>query len=163
MQNTISHPTYGIITYAEGFWTGKKTILFDGIPLQKVSKNTYILPANPADPESNPVTFTVKGNFVAGVSISDGSETIALSPKAATSDYFLGFLPAFLFFFLIVGGAIGGALAGMMGIGGVLLMKSRPNMKQKLLISLGASAVILAIGVAIIVLTVLGSLAVQGA
>lgn len=163
MQNTISHPTYGIISYSESFWTGKKTILFDGVALQKVNKTTYQLPANPADPESAPVTFTVKGNFVGGVTISDGSETIALSPKATTSDYVLGILPAALFFALIIGGALGGALAGMMGIGGVLLMKSRPNMKQKLLISLGASAVILAIGVAIIVLTVLGSLAVQGA
>ena len=159
MQNTISHPTYGIITYDESFWTGKKTILFDGIPLQKVSKNTYLLPANPADPESNPVTFTVKGNMVGGVTITNGTETITLFQKATATDYILGILPAVLFFLFILQGAIGGAIAGMMSVGGILLMKTRPNMKQKLLISLGASAVILAIGVTIIVLTVMASLA----
>lgn len=154
MQNTISHPTYGIITYDESFWTGKKTILFDGIPLQKVSKNTYLLPANPADPESNPVTFTVKGNMVGGVTITNGTETITLSQKATATDYILGILPAVLFFLFILQGAIGGAIAGMMSVGGILLMKTRPNMKQKLLISLGASAVIIAIGIAIIVAVV---------
>ena len=154
MQNTISHPTYGIITYDESFWTGKKTILFDGIPLQKVSKNTYLLPANPADPESNPVTFTVKGNMVGGVTITNGTETITLSQKATATDYILGILPAVLFFLFILQGAIGGAIAGMMSVGGILLMKTRPNTKQKLLISLGASAVIIAIGIAIIVAVV---------
>ena len=33
MQVTVSHPTYGIITYEESAWTGKKKIAFDGIPL----------------------------------------------------------------------------------------------------------------------------------
>ena len=159
MQNTISHPTYGIITYDESFWTGKKTILFDGIPLQKVSKNTYLLPANPADPESNPVTFTVKGNMVGGVTITNGTETITLFQKATATDYILGILPAVLFFLFILQGAIGGAIAGMMSVGGILLMKTRPNMKQKLLISLGASAVIIAIGIAIIVAVVTQMLA----
>lgn len=26
MQTTVSHPAYGLITYEESFWTGKKTI-----------------------------------------------------------------------------------------------------------------------------------------
>ena len=156
MQITISHPTYGIITYAEGFWTGKKTILFDGVALQKVNKTTYQLPANPADPESAPVTFTVKGSFVGGVTMTDGNETITLSQKATASDYILGILPAALLFALILQGAIGGAIAGVMGFGGVLLMKSRPTLKQKLLISLGASAVIIVVGVGLIVLLLLG-------
>ena len=152
MQVTVSHPTYGVISYDESFWTGKKTILIDGIPLQKINKTTYQLPADPANPESAPVTFTVKGSYVGGVTMTDGSETITLSPKASAADYILGILPGALFFGLIMQGAIGGALAGMMGFGGVLLMKSRPNLKQKLLISLGVSAVIVAIGVGLIVL-----------
>lgn len=151
MQITISHPTYGIITYAEGFWTGKKTILFDGVPLQKVNKTTYILPADPSDPESAPVTFTIKGGFVGGVTMTDGSETITLSQKATASDYILGILPGALFFGLIMQGAIGGAIAGMMSVGGIMLMKTRPNMKQKLLISLGASAVIVVLFIVLLI------------
>lgn len=156
MQSTISHPTYGIISYEESFWTGKKTILFDGVPLQKVNKTTYTLPADPSDPESAPVTFTVKGNMVGGVTMTDGIETITLSQKASTSDYVLGILPGVLFFLFILQGAIGGAIAGMMSVGGIMLMKSRPNMKQKLLISLGASAVIIVVGVGLVVLLLLG-------
>jgi hypothetical protein len=45
---------------------------------------------------------------------------------------------------------IGGGIAGVMAMGGLILMKTRPNMKQKLLISLGSSAVIVVIGVALI-------------
>ena len=151
MQVTVSHPTYGIITYEEGFWTGKKTILFDGIPLNKINKTTYELPATEEAPA---LTVTVKGSYIGGITLTVGDEVITLTPKASTSDYVLGILPGALFFALIMQGAIGGALAGMMGFGGVLLMKSRPNMKQKLLISLGASAVIIAIGVAMIIYAV---------
>lgn len=149
MQVTVSHPTYGIITYEEGFWTGKKTILFDGIPLVKIKKNIFQLPADPTAEGSSPLTVTVKGSYIGGITLTVGDEVITLTQKAATSDYVLGILPGALFFAFIMQGAIGGAIAGMMGFGGVLLMKTRPNMKQKLLISLGASAIIVAIGVAL--------------
>ena len=146
MQVTVSHPTYGIITYEEGFWTGKKTILFDGIPLHKINKTTYELPATE---ESPALPVTVKGSYTGGITLTVGEEVITLTQKPATSDYVLGILPGALFFAFIMQGAIGGGIAGMMGFGGILLMKTRPNMKQKLLISLGASAIIVAIGVAI--------------
>ena len=61
MQATVSHPTYGLITYQESFWTGKKTFLFDGIPLVKIDKTTYELPATADSPA---ITATVKGNFI---------------------------------------------------------------------------------------------------
>ena len=150
---TVSHPTYGVISYDENAWTGKKTILFDGVPLTMTGKNTYLLPATTEHPD---MTVTVKGGYVGGVSLIVGEDTIVLTGKPSTADYILGILPAALLFALILQGAIGGAIAGAMGFGGVLLMKSRPTLKQKLLISLGASAVIVVIGVALIVLLLLG-------
>jgi hypothetical protein len=145
---SVSHPTYGVISYDENAWTGKKTILFDGVPLIKTAKNTYQLPATAETPAQ---TVTVKGSYVGGVSLIVEGEVIVLTGKPSAADYILGILPAALFFALIMQGAIGGAIAGMMGFGGILLMKSRKNLKQKLLISLGASAVIVAIGVALII------------
>ena len=147
MQATVSHPTYGLITYQESVWTGKKTFLFDGIPLVKIDKTTYELPATADSPA---ITATVKGNFIMGLTMTIGDEVILLSEKPAVSDYILGGLPAVLFLIFIMQGAIGGAIAGVMAMGGLILMKTRPNMKQKLLISLGSSAVIVVIGVALI-------------
>jgi hypothetical protein len=151
MQATVSHPIYGLIIYDENFWTGKRVILVGGVPLIKIKKTDYELPATAETPA---VAVTVKGNYVSGVTMTIGDEVITLVEKPAASDYVLGCLPAILFFLFVMGGAIGGALAGLMGFGGILLMKSRPNMKQKLLISLGASAVIVAIGVGIILYAV---------
>lgn len=147
MQATVSHPVYGLIIYDENFWTGKRTIIVDGVPLVKIKKTSYELPATA---ESPAVAVTVKGSYISGVALIIGGEVITLIGKAAASDYILGILPASLFFAFIMGGAIGGGIAGAMGFLGVLLMKSRPNIKQKLLISLGSSAVIVAVGVAII-------------
>jgi hypothetical protein len=148
MQITVSHPTYGLITYEESFWTGKKTILFDGVPLVKLSKNTFQIPSDGTTP---PVTMTVKGSYLGGLTLFTPDEVITVTGKPTVADYVLGILPGALFFGLIMQGAIGGALAGMMGFGGVMLMKTRPNLKQKLLISLGASAAIIALGIAIVV------------
>ncbi len=149
MQTTIVHSVYGVIGYEEGFWTGKRTITFNGFPLIKLNKTTYELPANPTT-GTPALTVTVKGSFIGGVTLTVGDEIITVIPKTSVADYVLGILPGALFFGLLIQGAIGGALAGMMAVGGVMLMKSRPNLKQKLLISLGASAVIVAIGVALI-------------
>lgn len=151
MQAIVEHPTYGVIVYEESGWTGKKTITFNGLPLTKLNKTTYELPANPAT-ETPALTVSVKGNYMSGVTLTVGDEVIPVTPKASAADYVLGILPAVLFFLLIIQGAIGGALAGMMALGGIMLMKSRPNLKQKLLISLGASAVIVAVGVVLLAL-----------
>jgi hypothetical protein len=102
MQVTVSHPTYGIITYDEGFWTGKKTILFDGIPLVKIKKNIFQLPADPTVEGSSPLTVTVKGSYIGGITLTVGDEVITLTQKAATSDYVLGILPGALFFAFII-------------------------------------------------------------
>ncbi|MBQ9150685.1 MAG: hypothetical protein IJX72_00420 [Clostridia bacterium] len=152
MQITVSHPTYGLITYEESAWTGKKTILFDGIPLVKIKKNTFQLPADPAKEDSSPLTVTVKGGYVSGVTLLVGDEVIPVTQKASALDIVLGIIPAILFFSLVIGGAIGGAIGGMMAIGGILIMKSCKKTIHKILICVGASAVILAIGIPLLLI-----------
>ena len=154
MQTTVSHPAYGLITYEESFWTGKKIIMFDGIPLTKINKTTYQYQALPADPfaspeegVSAPVTVTVKGSHVGGVSLAIGDETITLTAKATVLDAVLGWIPGILFFAFIIGGAIGGALGAMIGMGLTILMKTRKKTIHKVLICIGISAAILAVGI----------------
>ena len=155
MQLTYSHPTYGLISCEESAWTGKKTICFDGIPLVKKNKTTYELPATDDTPA---LTVTVKGSYVTGLNLIIGAETIELTQAPRWYDYVLAILPAVLFWCFIIGGAIGGAVAGMMAVGGIMLMKSLPKVWQKLLVSLGVSFVIVAVGI-VLLIAILGAAA----
>lgn len=167
MQTTVSHPIYGIITYEESFWTGKKIITFDGIPLTKINKTTYQYQALPTDPfaspegdagsASAPVTVTVKGNYISGVSLVIGDETVTLTAKASVLDFVLGYIPAGLFFAFVIGGAIGGGLSALIGMGLTILMKTRATTIQKVLICIGLSIAVLAVGIPLL----LASLAAQ--
>lgn len=154
MQTTVSHPTYGIITYEESFWTGKRIITFDGIPLTKINKTTYQYQSLSADPfaaseesASAPVTVTVKGNYISGVSLVIGDETVTLTAKATVLDFVLGCIPAGLFFAFVIGGAIGGGLSALIGMGLTILMKTRKKTIHKVLICIGLSIAVLAVGI----------------
>lgn len=163
MKVTVSHPTYGIITYEESAWTGKKIITFDGVSLLKINKTTFQYqpvaadPFAPAEEAVEPVTVTVKGNYVGGVSLLVNGETITLTAKATALDITLGVIPAILFFLLIIGGAIGGALGAMIGMGLTILIKTRKKTIHKVLISVGVTLAILAVGIPLLVLMILAN------
>ena len=159
MKTTIHHPTYGFITYEESAWTGKKIITIGGVTLVKIKKNVFQYTPILGDPfatapegeESTPlpstVTVTVKGNYIGGVSLVIGEETIPLTIKASALDITLGVIPAALFFIFILSGALGGALSAAIGMGLVTLLKNRTKTIYKILISLGISVAILAVGI----------------
>lgn len=159
MKTTIHHSTYGFITYEESAWTGKKIITIGGVTLVKIKKNVFQYTPMLGDPfatapegeESTPlpstVTVTVKGNYIGGVSLVIGEETIPLTIKASALDITLGVIPAALFFIFILGGALGGALSAAIGMGLVTLLKNRTKTIYKILISLGISVAILAVGI----------------
>ena len=159
MKTTIHHPTYGFITYEESAWTGKKIITIGGVTLVKIKKNVFQYTPMLGDPfatapegeESTPlpstVTVTVKGNYIGGVSLVIGEETIPLTIKASALDITLGVIPAVLFFIFILSGALGGALSAAIGMGLVILLKNCTKTIYKILISLGISVAILAVGI----------------
>ena len=159
MKTTIHHSTYGFITYEESAWTGKKIITIGGVTLVKIKKNVFQYTPMLGDPfatapegeESTPlpstVTVTVKGNYIGGVSLVIGEETIPLTIKASALDITLGVIPAALFFIFILSGALGGALSAAIGMGLVTLLKNRTKTIYKILISLGISVAILAVGI----------------
>ena len=160
MKVTVSYPAYGFITYEESAWTGKKIITFDGIPLTKINKTTFQYQPVAADPFASaeeaaaPVTVTVKGSYVGGVSLLVNGETITLTAKASALDITLGVIPAVLFFCFIIGGAIGGALGAMIGMGLTILIKTRKKTIHKVLISAGISLAVLAVGIPLLLATI---------
>ena len=88
------------ITYSENFWTGKKKITIDRQELQKIDKKTYRYENN---------HYTVKGNFLTGVEMTNGVQFITLVRKLSVLETIICFLP---FLLVVTGGAIGGLCGG---------------------------------------------------
>ena len=112
MKASITHPSYGEIVYSESIWTGKKSLIINGTAVQPVSKTEFMIGENKA---------VLKGNYLTGVSLSIGDETIELSPKSKWYEIVLAVLPiVFLLtwgnsatlcsIFPVIGGAIGAKL-----------------------------------------------------
>ena len=159
MNISITHPVYGQITYDENFWHGRKTIVINGTPLQKVKKNEYVLNNGEA---SIPVTLV--GSFFAGAALMVQGEEIRLVPKPTALDWILALLPAVLVvawgnsvalcsLIPIIGGAIGGGIGGCGTAFAMLKMRDK-NVGLKLLISLATTvitfAVCAALGIALV-------------
>jgi hypothetical protein len=90
--------------YDENIWTGKKNLVINGAPAEKLTKKEF---------KFEDTSYRVKGSFLSGVSlITDKGDTIVLC-KNAWWEWVLIFV-SFLYLGLgIFGGAIGGALSAV--------------------------------------------------
>ena len=142
MQVTVSHPTYGIITYDEGFWTGKKTLTVNGVDAQSISKKEYMINGKKA---------LLKGNYFTGINLYIEGEPVRLSPKPKWYEIFFAIFPlVFLLtwgnsaslcaIFPVVGGAIGGALGGIGAVMSLFFMKKQKTLLAKVLMGIGVAA-----------------------
>lgn len=134
---------YGLISYEESFWIGKRTITIDGTELVKGSKkNTYVFKK-----EDIEKIVTIKGNFLSGSKLIIEDEEIQLVPKVLWYEWLLSFIPIALVLtwgnsikavkiFPIIGGAIGGAIAGLGLAISILFMKQTKNPFKKVLIGI---------------------------
>lgn len=140
MKQTIQHEKYGEILYNENFWTGKKSLSMNGVPLTKISKKEF--------QTANGVTGTVTGSFLSGACLSIGGETIRLTPKITWYEIVLCLLPFILIMIWgnvvelclivpVVGGAIGGAISGMLSVVSLFVMRSVKPVWAKILIGIG--------------------------
>ena len=137
MKFSTTHPVYGEILLDWGFWSGNATLYFDDVEIIKIGKMTFELGA----PENGtPIPVALHGTILKGYSITVGNESIAISPKAKWYDIVLGIIPAIMIF-LYLGGAIGGGIGGAVAVLTTITMLLRPNIKQKILICLGISAI----------------------
>jgi len=148
MKASITHPSYGEIVYSESIWTGKKSLIINGTAVQPVSKTEFMIGENKA---------VLKGNYLTGVSLSIGDETIELSPKSKWYEIVLAVLPivflltwgnsATLFsIFPVIGGAIGGALGALGSVFSMLLMKKSQSPAVKILTGIGFFAATVIVG-----------------
>ncbi|PWM71586.1 MAG: hypothetical protein DBX59_08440 [Bacillota bacterium] len=143
MKSEVADKTYGNIAYEENFWTGKKTVAIDGVPLQKVSRKEFVT----ADGK----TCVVKGSFFSGVALFFGVDRVQVLPPIKWYETALALLP-FIFImvwgnsvalcniFPVVGGALGGGISGVCVALNMLFMRMVHNVFLKILIALGVTA-----------------------
>lgn len=134
---------YGNIVYEESFWTGKKSVKIDGVLLKSVNKNLFQLIQS-----EEKIVVTLTGNFAKGATLNIGDEKYEISPKTLWYEYILFVLPFILIMVWgnsvvlcsiipVVGGAIGGAISGGMGVVSLSLMKRQSNPLVKVLVGIG--------------------------
>lgn len=114
--------------YEEGFWTGKKTIKYNGISLTKIKRNLYEY----KDCE-NTEQFEVKGNQLIGVTIKMFGNVVEVTRKLTWYEIVMSlmvFIPCILF------GAIGGAFGGGLGFTNLTIIRNVEKWWLKLIISL---------------------------
>lgn len=146
MKTKIMHDVYGEIVYDESFWSGKKRISVDGKTLTKSKRNIYVY----QDPNTS-LTVVLKGSVLFGLTmtINHGAEiTIASPPKwyeivIAVCILCIGIVlgnSPFAAVFPLVGGALGGAISGVMAVLALMVVKPIPKVPVKLLVGIGLLA-----------------------
>ncbi len=143
MIRTIQHPTYGAIVVNQNFWTGGCQITINGETLQKKSSRVYVA-------QSGEEVHLV-GSGLSGFALNIRGELIPIEEKTKWYEYILAFFP--LFFIIVwgnvpplytmlpvVSGAIGGAIAGLLGAVALVLMKKAHNPLVKVGIAVGIFA-----------------------
>lgn len=142
MKASLLHPQYGQIDYIENIWTGKKHLQINGMPLTRRSGKTFLLKQGEEE-----IRYYVKGNFISGIKLSIGEDTVQLSRRVKWYELVLSL---FIAIFIIVwgnsaylstilpimGGVIGGAIAGLMAIVNLSVIIGKEKIWQKLLLTL---------------------------
>ena len=143
MKVTFIHPVYGEVLYCESYWTGKKTLVFNGVAAEAVSKKEFVIGDRCA---------ILNGSALTGVTLQIDGETLQLFPKPKWYEILLAVIP-FIFITTwgnnsvlcsilpIIGGAIGGALGGAGTIVSLLLMRKAKKVISKILIGIAATLV----------------------
>ena len=148
MIETTQHPIYGEISYTESFWTGKKSLKFNGVEAQKLSKKTFKIGEKHVE---------LKGNYTLGVKLLIDGETIVVSPTPKWYETALAILPivfaltwgnsiALCQIFPVMGGAIGGLLGAFFSMLSLSFMKKEKRVLVKIVIGLALFAASILVG-----------------
>lgn len=146
MQTTIQHDSLGTISYDENIWTGKRKLRLNGKELIKINRKTYQY-----SDEEQSFNAELRGNTVLGVTLTAKGERIEILPPPAWYVWafslfmFLfilvwGNVPALVQIFPVVGGGIGGLVAGLFAILNVFFSRSAKNTAIRLLICVACTA-----------------------
>lgn len=146
MKVTVHHVAYGEIEYVESVFTGRRDLSFSGRPLERKRRNLFLYKTGAGDVECR-----IRGSYLFGTTLIVDGEEIVLTPSCKWYEIALSVL---LFAFLlvwgnvpalgaivpIVGGALGGAVAGGAWYGALFLMRRVKGPGLKLLVWLGMLA-----------------------
>ena len=119
--------------YEEGFWTGKRTIKYDGVVLTKIKRNIYEYKSCETTEQ-----FVIKGNQILGVTITMFGQDVEVSRKLKWYEYVMVALvlaPCCLF------GAVGGAIGGGLGFTNLTIIRKIDKWWLKLIISIEFAAI----------------------
>ena len=143
MKEFVQHPIYGEIVYNESFWTGKKSLMINGVAAQPVSKKEFTAEGK---------KVVIIGSSLMGLKLQIDNDIVEVSSKPKWYEIVLSVLPLIFLLtwgnsadlcsiFPVVGGAIGGALGAIGSTISLLLMKKSKSLLPKLLIGIGAFVV----------------------
>lgn len=123
------------LCYEEGFWTGKRTIKYDGVTLTKIKRNLYEY-KNGESVEQ----FEVKGNQFYGITITMFGNNVEIVRRLTWYEIVMSvvvFVPGVLF------GAVGGVIGALIGITNLIVIRKVNKWWLQLIISLVFTAVCL--------------------
>ena len=118
------------LVYTEGFWSGKKTVTYNGVELKKIKKNQYEY----VDNEKTEI-FETKGNSMFGVKINMFGQNVEVLRNLLWYEILLSvlvLLPGVIF-----GGMIGGCIAGLLGGVNLFVIRHLDKWYWKILTTLG--------------------------
>jgi hypothetical protein len=141
MKASILTEKYGEIVYEENIWTGKRKVNVGGKEFKKINKKTFVGEIN-----GERIGVAISGNYISGVFIDINGEKFRVIESAKWYDYLIAFIwlipyfvwansPVLCAILPIVGGGLGGAVAGVFLATGLLLIKSNKNIAAKIGIS----------------------------
>jgi len=146
MKKTIVIAGLGRVTYEESFWTGKNKVYVNDVLATKLNKKTFEYYPDPKSNETD--TINLQGNFLTGVAFNIQNASYQVIEKLKWYEILIAVLTfaftivwgnsiALAAIFPIVGGAIGGAIAGLCALSGLVVCKSLPKAWQKVLVLMG--------------------------
>jgi hypothetical protein len=141
MKKAILTEKYGEIVYEESYWTGKRKVNVGGTEFKKINKKTFV-----GEIDGERIGVAISGNYISGVFIDINGEKFRVTESAKWYDYLIAFIwlipyfvwansPVLCAILPIVGGGLGGAVAGVFLATGLLLIKSNKNIAAKIGIS----------------------------
>ncbi len=142
MKSVILTEKYGEIIFDENFWTGSRKVFVNGVQLKKMNKKTFV-----GEIGGVQTTAVITGGFLSGAIIDINGEKYRLTESAKWYDYVFAFMwvavyivlsvtPAFYTMVPIVGGALGGAIAGIGAALSLYTIKPMKNIAAKFAVSL---------------------------
>ncbi len=117
-----------LLEFEENFWMGRRTIKYNGIPLQRVKNNKFIYHSTEGAEE-----VIVRGNQFIGININMFGNEIALEHGLNWYEILLSalvFLPCFVF------GLIGGLIGGILGATNLLIIKQIEKWYLKVIVAI---------------------------